>query len=466
MTIGSSTKALAFACVIGSTSAATASPTIEVGGAVGVHGFSDENELGVFDEMGVASEKNSPLFGLRLGLIFNDLIGIEAEGGILPSGARDSEVGTTNLTYRGHLIVQKYRLGKFVPFAVGGVAAFYVSSTDDMGVIYKDVDAAWYFGVGTKYLLPGNWGLRGDARLLLPPSSQSDGATTDFEFLFSFYKEFGRKTELLVDNDPDRDGILGAADRCPNEPEDKDQFEDTDGCPENDNDQDGVYDVSDKCPLDPEDKDQFEDTDGCPELDNDKDGIADAVDQCKNEPEDKDGFEDDEGCPDPDNDKDGIADKADKCPDQPETINSFEDEDGCPDTVTAVKTFTGVIEGITFKVASAQLLAVANPKLDQAIKVLTEYPALKLEIHGHTDDQLLIPGSAFADNNALSLARAEAVKEYLVKKGIAADRITTKGLGESQPVAPIAGADGAQLKGAALANARAKNRRVEFQVIQ
>ena len=87
----------------------------------------------------------------------------------------------------------------------------------------------------------------------------------------------------------------------------------------------------DKCPDEPEDNDGFQDDDGCPDPDNDGDGIPDTIDKCPNEPEDKDGFQDDDGCPDPDNDGDGIPDEHDKCPNEPETFNGFEDDDGCPD---------------------------------------------------------------------------------------------------------------------------------------
>jgi WD40 repeat protein len=78
--------------------------------------------------------------------------------------------------------------------------------------------------------------------------------------------------------DRDGDGILDAADACPDDPEDFDGFEDPDGCPDPDNDQDGILDVDDLCPNDPEDRDGFEDEDGCPDLDNDKDGILDKDD--------------------------------------------------------------------------------------------------------------------------------------------------------------------------------------------
>lgn len=150
----------------------------------------------------------------------------------------------------------------------------------------------------------------------------------------------------IVDND--KDGILNQHDKCIDIPEDKDQFQDEDGCPDPDNDKDEICDpwVSekvqldtyknlchgiDKCPNDPETKNGFEDEDGCPDYDKDKDGIFDEKDKCPENPEDKDGFEDEDGCPDPDNDKDGILDEFDKCPLLPEDIDGFEDQNGCPD---------------------------------------------------------------------------------------------------------------------------------------
>ncbi len=140
-----------------------------------------------------------------------------------------------------------------------------------------------------------------------------------------------------INHDQDGDGILDRFDKCPTEPEDRDGFEDADGCPDPDNDNDGIPDALDKCPNDPEDKDGFEDADGCPDLDNDKDGIPDKLDKCPNEPEDFDNFEDTDGCPDPDNDKDGIPDIDDLCPSAPETKNGFEDLDGCPDVAPVPK---------------------------------------------------------------------------------------------------------------------------------
>jgi Thrombospondin type 3 repeat len=166
--------------------------------------------------------------------------------------------------------------------------------------------------------------------------------------------------------DSDGDGIPNGSDGCVLEPEDKDRFQDSDGCPELDNDGDRRPDATDKCPDDSEDLDGFDDEDGCPELDNDKDGIVDledrcpldpedhlppfpsdgcsatkhdadldelvdAIDACPSDPEDGDGFEDGDGCPDNDNDGDGVEDSADQCPLCREDKDGFEDDDGCPE---------------------------------------------------------------------------------------------------------------------------------------
>jgi len=134
------------------------------------------------------------------------------------------------------------------------------------------------------------------------------------------------------EGDNDLDTIPDKTDKCPNQAEDQDGFEDTDGCPDLDNDKDGIPDTGDRCVSEAETKNGFDDTDGCPDVsDKDRDGVPDDKDQCPDGAEDTDGFEDTDGCPDPDNDKDGIPDDQDECVDEPETMNKFEDEDGCPD---------------------------------------------------------------------------------------------------------------------------------------
>jgi len=418
-------------------SASVASANVEIGGTAGIHVFSTDNELGVPDVEDAPSERNSALFGLRLGVTFTDMLGVEGEFGVIPSESRTLVFDIWNVTYRAHLIAQ-FRASdpavKTVPFVVFGGGATAVVDSKNEDVIEKDTDAALYVGVGAKYRVDNGWGLRADARLLFPPSSTGNGPTVDFEALLSIYKEFGRKEAEKVVEQPKVAG-------------------DTDG--------DGLMDDVDKCPNEPEDKDGFQDDDGCPDGDNDGDGIADATDKCAMEPEDKDGFQDDDGCPDPDNDGDGVADASDKCVDQPETKNGYQDDDGCPDEIPQkVKAFTGVIQGINFKVNSADLLPASNKTLDKAVAVLKEFADLKLEIQGHTDDQPIKKGGKFADNKTLSQARAETVKAYFVGKGIEEGRLSAIGMGDEQPVVAPTG-----LKGGKLKAARAKNRRVEFKLV-
>ena len=217
-----------------------------------------------------------------------------------------------------------------------------------------------------------------------------------------------------------------------------------------DRDGDGIPDDVDVCPNDPEDKDGFEDVDGCPDYDNDNDGIYDAQDQCPDHPEDRDGFNDADGCPDEDNDKDGIVDAEDACPNNPEVVNGYKDSDGCPDEKPQEIKQTLVLRGVNFKTASAELLEESYYVLEQVYNSLEAYPDVRVEIGGHTDDQ-----GSDDYNLALSYDRAKAVVSYLVMRGIPGDRLVARGYGESRPLVPNTSAEG-----------RAKNRRVEVVPLQ
>ncbi|MBN2788795.1 MAG: outer membrane beta-barrel domain-containing protein [Candidatus Delongbacteria bacterium] len=252
------------------------------------------------------------------------------------------------------------------------------------------------------------------------------------------------------DLDNDKDGIADLKDKCPNTPEDKDGFEDEDGCPDLDNDKDGILDVDDKCPNDPEDFDGFQDEDGCPDLDRDGDGIQDVDDKCPDDPEDFDGFEDKDGCPEPDNDKDGILDPVDKCPNDAETFNGFEDEDGCPDAIILKKDDTINLDNIYFKTGKAELTEASFPTLNSVKRIFIDNPGIVIQIEGHTDSQ----GSA-AYNKSLSGKRAESVMNYLTTKlNIPQSQLTAVGFGEDKPIADNKTKEG-----------RAKNRRIEFRVM-
>jgi outer membrane protein OmpA-like peptidoglycan-associated protein len=476
-----SSVSILFALVASTT---VAHANVEIGGTAGIHIFDSDNELGVADQPAGPSQRNSLLVGFRIGVYFLQVLGIEAEMGMIPTVARETEFGVTDLTYRAQLVAQlraRDPEAHVLPFLFVGAGAFTVVDSnnvnyvrDPMRNISQDTDAAYYFGLGLKLRGGDDWGLRADARVLAVPSSEnslpadpnSRKVTADFEALLSIYADIdidtqgarARKGIPTGNEDPDRDSIRGALDLCPEEREDPDGFHDDDGCPEPDNDGDGILDCSDKCTFDAEDRDGFEDRDGCPERDNDGDGVSDSSDRCPGEAEDKDSFTDDDGCPDPDNDLDGISDVGDACDGQAETINGYNDTDGCPDEIpTKVAALIAQpIRGISFKVNSGELLPVSSSILDGIVGALGEVPDLLLEIQVHTDDQP-IRSKTFATNLELSQARADTVRAYFIAKGIDGSRILAKGYGEAVPLENPAG-----LRGRALTSARAKNRRVEL----
>ncbi len=255
-------------------------------------------------------------------------------------------------------------------------------------------------------------------------------------------------TPIEQPGDRDGDGILDPEDRCPTEPEDRDQFEDEDGCPDPDNDQDGILDVDDQCPLHPEDRDGFEDTDGCPEPDNDRDGLLDPVDQCPLDPEDFDRFQDEDGCPDPDNDQDTVLDPDDECPLAP----GRPEDHGCPRAVR-LDTETGqifILQRVEFATNRDVILDRSFPVLEEVRAVIAANPQLlRLRIEGHTDDR----GRDVA-NLDLSRRRAASVVRWLIEHGLEATRMEPWGCGEVHPMEDNASADGRQA-----------NRRVEFHIV-
>ncbi|MDD2685803.1 MAG: OmpA family protein [Gallionella sp.] len=103
------------------------------------------------------------------------------------------------------------------------------------------------------------------------------------------------------------------------------------------------------------------------------------------------------------------------------------------------------IEGASFDTSSAKLKPTADAKLQQVVEFAAKYPQANLEVSGHTDSR-----GDDGYNQSLSEKRAQSVKGFLVKKGVAADRISAKGYGETMPAADNKTKEG-----------RAQNRRVE-----
>ncbi len=231
--------------------------------------------------------------------------------------------------------------------------------------------------------------------------------------------------------DKDGDGIVDSLDACP----DVAGLARYQGCPIPDRDKDGINDEDDKCPDTP----GLARYQGCPIPDRDKDGINDEEDKCPDVP----GVARYQGCPVPDRDKDGINDEEDKCPDVP----GVAENSGCP-VIKAelIKKMEFAAKNIYFNANRYVLLPKSIKPLTEAAKILKENKDLKLSVDGYTDNS----GKPNA-NQVLSQHRAEAVKNFLVSKGVEADRISAAGHGQDNPRSTNKTLEG-----------RAKNRRVEL----
>jgi OOP family OmpA-OmpF porin len=379
----------------------------------------------------------SPDVGLRLGFYPSRFLGLEAEGGVMPSSPRhetnslliDMDNPALLYTARGHLVLQ-LGLWSVTPFVLVGGGGLGVAS--DRDVLGNDIDPAVHFGGGLKFYLTRGLMLRVDARDVVSyrRGPEEVWASHSPEILLGLSGTFGREknkplpqpeaTTLVPIQGPadsDGDGLIDSVDICPGAAETVNDHEDEDGCPESDRDGDKLWDDQDTCPTEAETVNEYQDEDGCPE--SDRDG-------------------------------DKYWDDQDTCPDEPETANGYRDEDGCADEIPKeVQAFTGAIKGITFDNDQDTIRRSSIRTLDGAVQVLKDNPDIRINISGHTDDV------GTRDHNVdLSTRRAESVKRYLVEHGIDESRITTEGLGPDKP------ADSNDTKAG-----RANNRRIEFEII-
>ncbi len=425
----------------------------DIGAFGGVDVFSSKGGLG-----NAANPKDIPgaggLVGLRGGVVLLDnRLGVEAE---FRSAFSSMQSGSGSATVYGLRIQGLWYFlteGKVQPFALAGFGKE-VLTTSKKYVLSPDWDNAGWLGVGARSPITHRVAVRADVRYLIgeprpkdPGAASSNGPTSNFEGTLGVAYSFGGAPD-----DSDHDGIADDVDKCPNEPEDKDGFQDADGCPDPDNDGDGILDAADKCPNDAEDFDGFQDEDGCPDPDNDKDGIPDVKDKCPNqaedhkppfpndgcpsldddgdgipndkdkcpnEKEDKDGFQDDDGCPDPDNDKDGIPDVKDKCPNDPETKNGLEDEDGCPDN------FSDAVAALLAKPTTAiewkgvQLQKSADSVIEPLLETMLEHESLRIALSVDPE----------ADSDAakhVAEQRAASLLAWFEEHGIEATRVLVK----------------------------------------
>lgn len=362
--------------------------------------------------------------------------------------------------------------GAISPYLTGGLGAVRIKRSNAT-IDETDSKFAYNIGAGVRFQMSDHMSLRFDGRDVRYEVADGSGDSkyrNAPEIFGGVSFGFGGKP-----SDEDGDGVANKVDKCPATP--AGARVDATGCPM-DSDHDGVFDGIDKCdntpagatvdatgcPMDGDKDGVFDGIDTCPDtpagakvdaagcpLDSDADGIPDGLDQCEGTP--RGCTVNPNGCQ-TDTDQDGVCDGMDKCPDTQPNVRV--DVTGCPIQVSVKETEmieTGMIrlQNINFETGKAIIKDDSYATLDDVGNILTHWPQLRIEIGGHTDS---MGGDAL--NQSLSEARAKAVLDYLTNKypQLSAGQFTTVGYGEKQPVSSNKTALG-----------RAKNRRVEFKVL-
>ncbi|MCX4245393.1 OmpA family protein [Paraliomyxa miuraensis] len=315
----------------------------------------------------------APHVGLRAGYYPLAYVGVEVEGGVIPTRTLGTDGRATAWALRANVIGQ-LGLWSVTPFLLVGTGLMGMSSPGAPVGIGNDQDVAIQIGGGVKVFVNRNIQLRLDIRdVITNRFGIGEGLTSSPEILLGFTWMLGRRTpkkaEPPVETEPPP--------------------------PANDRDRDTVIDEEDFCP----------DTFGMPPR----------------------------GCPQvcvDDNDADGLPNPEDKCVDEPETRNGFEDGDGCPDEIPReLEEIAGVIEGIFFDNDKDVIKPISKPVLDRAVTTLKRYSDIRVRIVGHTSST-----GGYRHNIDLSQRRAASVKRYLVEQGIEESRLETDGVGPDQPI--------------------------------
>lgn len=392
--------------VLGGAAHAADMPERELGLLLG-GGWADKSLVGGKDG------EASPLLGLRYGQRLNDDFKLFGD---LVYGAYDGDragVGDADVTtLRGGLEWLFSRQQRYNWFLSGGLGLMNVNT--DGNVDFTRPMAS--LGIGQDWAVGANdafrWELRADQSF--GNSSLPNAGLTNVQALVGY--SWGLGAPL----DSDGDGVANRRDACPHTPSGAQVG--ARGCPL-DSDNDGVFDGLDRCPDTP--AGVKVDAGGCP-LDSDGDGIPDHRDACPAVP---------------------APGTADGCP--PRAVEPAPTPAPAPAVVPAAPRKL-MLDGVNFDNDSARLRRESITILDNAAATLKEWGEVKVEVAGYTD-----AASSIAYNLTLSQRRAEAVSAYLIKHGIAAERLTARGYGEAQPVADNKTAAG-----------RAKNRRVELIPLQ
>ena len=463
-------SAIVAAAIILGAAGATADPTGRYIYVTPTAGFT------IFDgdiQAPTQSLKDVGYWGGRVGYQWKSWLGFELAAGI--ASTHENAPGGSDILYRhlsGNIALTPWRGVIGNPFlSLGFGRSGYRAPSWPAGtwnLVQGNLEAA----TGWTAWVNDRWGVRFEGRdiVWLPKDDMTKPVTHTVVSSVALTYTLGSKPR-----DTDSDGVTDRHDRCPNTP--KGATVDATGCPK-DSDGDGVLDGLDQCPNTP--KGAKIDAKGCP-IDSDGDGVPDGLEDCPDTP--KGETVDAKGCTS-DSDGDGVLDGLDQCPNTPKgakiddkgcPIDSdhdgvFDGLDQCPDTAPGVAVDsvgcpigfhereqelldTGRIrlQNVQFEFGKANLLPESRPTLDAVGDLLAHWPALQIEIGGHTDNK----GTAKL-NLKLSQARADTVRAYLLQRfpTLNGSQFTTKGYGLTKPLISNETDAG-----------RALNRRVEFVVL-
>ena len=404
--------------------------------------------------------------GGRLGFFLTDNWMLEAEGSYTPTDALGGGGRIAHVPLRGR-VAYNFPAGQHSAFILGAGYAYTLYRRDaDFEDSGPTASAGLRLGLGdvtsiriNTYVdyIPDpenqakenwNWGIQPGLSFLFGSRGEAgvrdkdaDGVPDDVDECKDTPAGDRVDAKGCTVKDADGDGVLDDADQCADTP--AGEAVDAKGCPlPKDADKDGVADDADRCADTP--AGEQVDASGCSaaQRDADGDGVNDATDTCAGTPAGEQ--VDAKGCPQPkDGDQDGVTDDKDRCPSTPAGVTV--DEEGCQVLFEEAKK-TLILEGVNFETGKSTLTPESQAILDGVAESLVANEEIKVQVSGHTDNT-----GSLALNRRLSKARAEAVRLYLIEKGVAADRLTSAGFGPDRPVASNRTAEG-----------RAQNRRVEL----
>jgi outer membrane protein OmpA-like peptidoglycan-associated protein len=401
--------------------------------------------------------------GARIGFFLTDRIAVEAEGSWVPTtGPNDLDVKYMPLHAR---VVLNFPAGEYVGVLLGAGYS-HTRFRDELRITNHGAtgNAGLRLGLGDitsiridTYLdyIPSpdfgeenwHWGIQPGLSFMLggrsagPRDRDADGVPDDVDECKKTPAGDRVDAKGCTVKDADGDGVFDDADACADTP--AGDRVDEKGCSlPKDADGDGVLDDADGCADTP--KGDKVDEKGCSlPKDADGDGVTDDVDACADTPAGEQ--VDAKGCGpgQRDGDGDGVNDAADRCPSTPAGVEV--DAEGCQVLFQPTKK-TLILEGVTFETGKSTLTPESETILNGVAESLVANDTIRVQVTGHTDNT-----GSLALNRRLSRARADAVRTYLISRGVAEDRLTARGFGPDQPVASNKTAEG-----------RAQNRRVEL----